>query len=221
MSKVFPKWINTLPLKIIVFAAILGGTVTAGVTYYFTPKYTRVGYQPIQPIPFSHQKHAGELGIDCRYCHVAVEKSAHSTIPSSQTCMNCHTPGMMPVNANNPRLAVVQTSFESGKPVPWVKVHQLPDYVYFNHSIHVNRGISCVECHGKVNEMETVRHEKPLSMTFCLDCHRNPAERLRDPKDVFNLDSKTLADQGRLDQAKTFVHDWNVTPPQSCSGCHR
>ena len=128
---------------------------------------------------------------------------------------------MMPINSNNPRLAVVQASFESGKPVPWIKVHQLPDYVYYNHAVHVNRGISCVECHGKVNEMDTIRHVKPLSMTFCLDCHRNPATRLRDPKDVYNLDSKTLAEQGHLDQAKADIIDWKITPPQSCSGCHR
>jgi hypothetical protein len=128
---------------------------------------------------------------------------------------------MMPVNSNNPRLAPVQTSFESGMPLPWVKVHQNPDYVYFNHSVHVNRGVSCVECHGKVNEMDVVRHEKPLSMAFCLDCHRDPASRIRDPKDVFNLDSRSLAEQGRIEDAHKFIKDWNVTPPQSCSGCHR
>ncbi|HEY5553076.1 MAG TPA: cytochrome c3 family protein [Opitutaceae bacterium] len=221
MSKVFPKWINTLPLKIVIFAGVVGGTVTAGITYYFTPKYTRVGYEPVQPVPFSHALHAGQLGMDCRYCHVGVEKSAHSTIPASQTCMNCHTPGMMPVNTNNPRLAPVQVSFESGVPVPWVKVHQNPDYVYFNHAVHVNRGVSCVECHGKVNEMEVVRHEKPLSMAFCLECHRDPAGRIRDPRDVFNLDSQTLVAQGRLEEAHKFIKDWNVIPPQSCSGCHR
>lgn len=221
MSKVFPKWSNALPLKIVIFLGILGGTVTAGVTYYFTPKYTRVGYAPTQPIPFSHALHAGQLGMDCRSCHTGVEKSARATVPTSQTCMTCHTPGMMPVNANNPLLSLVQTSFESGTPVPWVQVHQNPDYVYFNHAVHVSRGISCVECHGKVNEMEIVRHEKPLSMNFCLECHRNPGDRLRDPKDVFNLDSKTLAEQNRGDEAMRFIHDWKVTPGQSCSACHR
>ena len=107
--------------------------------------------------------------------------------------------------------------------MPWVRIHQNPDYVYFNHSVHVNRGVSCVECHGKVNEMTTVYQDQPHSMSWCLDCHRNPAGRIRDPKDVFNLDSARLADQGPegLKKAKAYIHDWKVLPPQSCSGCHR
>jgi formate-dependent nitrite reductase cytochrome c552 subunit len=146
-----------------------------------------------------------------------VEKSATSSLPAAQTCMNCHSQ----IKTTSPLLEVVRESFKTGDPVPWVKIHQAPDYVYFNHSVHVNRGVSCVECHGKVNEMSTVYHAKSHSMSFCLDCHRNPAAHIRDPKDVFNLDSQTLADQGKLDEATKFVHDWKVKPPQSCSGCHR
>jgi len=131
--------------------------------------------------------------------------------------MNCHSV----IKTASPLLEVVRESYRTGDPVPWVKIHQTPDYVYFNHSVHVNRGVSCVECHGKVNEMTAVYHAKPHSMSWCLDCHRNPAQRIRNPEDVFNLDSLTLADQGKLDQAKTFVHDWKVKPPTSCSGCHR
>ena len=105
--------------------------------------------------------------------------------------------------------------------MPWVRVHKAPDYVYFNHAVHVNRGVSCVECHGKVNEMKVVAHDQPQSMSWCLDCHRQPETRLRDSKDVFNLDSPTLAAQGRLDEAARRIRDWQIKPPQSCSGCHR
>jgi hypothetical protein len=217
MSKIFPKSANALPLQIIIFLGVLGGVAAAGITYYATPAYLRVGYQPVQPVPFEHSLHAGQLGIDCRYCHAAVEKSATSSLPAAQTCMNCHSI----IKTTSPLLEVVRQSYATGEPVPWVRIHQNPDYVYFNHSVHVNRGVSCVECHGKINEMTTVYQAKPHSMSWCLDCHRNPAERIRDPKDVFNLDSQTLAAQGKLAEAQKFVHDWKVNPPQSCSGCHR
>ena len=217
MSKLFPPSANKLPLQIIIYLGVLAAIATAGVTYYMTPKYTRVGYAPVQPVPFSHAKHVNEVGLDCRYCHSNVDQSYHSNVPTAQTCMNCHNL----IKATSPLLAPVRESYETGKPVPWIWIHQTPDYAYFNHSIHVNRGVSCVECHGKVNEMDTVTHMQPLSMGFCLDCHRNPEARLRDPKDIFNLDSKTLVEQGRTADAAKFVHDWKVKPPQSCSGCHR
>ena len=217
MSKIFPKSANFLPLQIVIFLTILAGVSTAAVTYYFTPKYLRVGYQPIQPVPFDHSLHAGNLGIDCRYCHASVEKSATSSVPTAQTCMNCHAT----IKPNSPLLEPVRESFKTGEPVPWVKIHQAPDFVYFNHSVHVNRGVSCVECHGKVNEMATVRHDESHSMGFCLDCHRDPASFIRDPKDIYNLNSKTLAEQGRLPEAIKHVTDWKIKPPQSCSGCHR
>ncbi|MBS0663423.1 MAG: cytochrome C [Verrucomicrobia bacterium] len=217
MSKLFPKSANKLPLQIIVYLVVLAGVVTAGATYYMTPKYTRVGYAPVQPVPYSHALHAGQLGIDCRYCHSNVEKSGVANLPTSQTCMNCHNQ----VKKDSPLLAVVRHSYETGEAVPWVKVHQTPDYVYFNHAIHVNRGVSCVECHGKINEMEVVTHAQPLSMGFCLDCHRNPAPRVREPGDVFNLDSATIAQKSGLEAAHKFLKDRNIKPPQSCSGCHR
>ncbi len=217
MSNIFPKSANALPLQIVIFLFVLGGVAAAGITYYATPAYLRVGYQPVQPVPFDHSLHAGQLGIDCRYCHAAVEKSGTSSIPAAQTCMNCHSQ----IKTASPLLEVVRESYKTGDPVPWVKIHQTPDFVYFNHSVHVNRGVSCVECHGKVNEMTTVYHAKPHSMSWCLDCHRNPAIRIRNPEDIFNLDSLTLAEQGKLEQAKGFIHDWKVKPPQSCSGCHR
>ncbi len=217
MSNIFPKSANKLPLQIIVYLVVLGGILTAGATYYMTPKYTRVGYAPVQPVPYSHALHAGQLGIDCRYCHSNIEKSGVANLPTAQTCMNCHNQ----VKKDSPLLAVVRHSFETGEPVPWVKIHQTPDYVYFNHAIHVNRGVSCVECHGHINEMEVVAHDKPLSMGFCLDCHRDPASHVREPADIFNLDSKTIAQNSGMQGARDFVTKRNIKPPQSCSGCHR
>ncbi|HTT57558.1 MAG TPA: cytochrome c3 family protein [Opitutaceae bacterium] len=217
MSLIFPKWSNRLPLQITIYLFVLGGTVTAGVTYYCTPKYLRVGYQPVQPVPYDHSLHAGQLGIDCRYCHSNVDQSGFANLPTAQTCMNCHKL----VKPQSPLLAVVRASFESGEPVPWVQIHKTPDYVYFNHAIHVNRGISCVECHGRINEMPVVYESQSLSMKFCLNCHRNPGEFLRAPADVYNLESPTLAAAGKAAAARAMIADWHIKPPQSCSGCHR
>ena len=217
MSNIFPKSANKLPLQIIVYLVVLSGIVTAGANYYMTPKYPRVGYAPVQPVPYSHALHAGQLGIDCRYCHSNIEKSGVANLPTAQTCMNCHNQ----VKKDSPLLAVVRHSYETGEAVPWVKIHQVPDYAYFNHSIHVNRGVSCVECHGKINEMEVVAHAKPLSMGFCLDCHRNPAGFVREKGDIYNLDSPTIAEKSGLEAAHKFLTDRNIKPPQSCSGCHR
>ena len=217
MSNIFPKSANRLPLQIVIYLCVLGGIATAGVNYYMTPKYTRVGYAPVQPVPYSHALHVGQLGLDCRYCHSNVDKSGYANLPTAQTCMNCHNA----VKKDSLLLAVVRNSYETGDPVPWVKVHELPDFVYFNHAVHVNRGVSCVECHGKVNEMKVVTHTQPLSMSFCLECHRDPASRVRQPEDIYDLDSPTIAATAGLEAGEKFVHDWNIKPPQSCTGCHR
>jgi len=222
MSDIFPKWTNRLPARILVGALIVGSSALAGVWYYFTPKYTRVGYQPIQPVPFSHATHANQLGIDCRYCHSAVEKSWYSNVPSSSTCMNCHSQ----VLKDDPRLALVRESAQTGRPIPWVQIHKVPDYVYFNHSVHVNRGFSCVECHGRIDQMIEVQHGKPLSMSFCLECHRNPAAKIRPLDKITDLawnwsaDPRAAADK-QLAEGKKMVHDWKVQSLQSCSACHR
>ncbi len=217
MSHVFPKWSNKLPLQIVIYLLVLGGTVTAGVTYYCTPKYLRVGYSPVQPVPYDHSLHAGQLGLDCRYCHSNVDQSAFANIPTAQTCMNCHSL----VKPQSPLLAVVRASYQTGEPVPWVQIHKTPDYVYFNHAIHVDRGISCVECHGKINEMPVVFHAQSLSMKFCLDCHRAPESRLRPPQDVYHLESPTLVAAGRAGQAAEMIRDWRIKPPDTCNACHR
>jgi hypothetical protein len=222
MPFTFPKWTNRLPLLVIIGVLMTGGGVTAAVWYYFTPKYTRVGYQPSQPVAFPHSVHVDQLGLDCRYCHSAVEKSWYSNVPAASTCMNCHNQ----VLKDDARLALVRESAATGKPMQWVQVHKVPDYVYFNHSVHVNRGVSCVHCHGSINKMDEVYHAKPLSMTFCLDCHRNPAPFLRPPDKVTDLDWTWDADPAaaarkQLAKGAEFVHDWKVNASQNCSACHR
>jgi hypothetical protein len=222
MSAIFPKWTNRLPLYLIACAVIGGGAVTAGAWYYLTPKYSRVGYTPVQPVAFSHAIHADQLGMDCRYCHNAVEKSWYSNIPASSTCMNCHNQ----VLKDDPRLALVRESAATGKPIQWVQIHRVPDYVYFNHSVHVNRGISCVECHGQINKMDEVYHAKPLSMTFCLDCHRDPASKLRPLDKITDLNwkwSDNPEENVRMQRlhGEQMLRDWKVESLQNCSACHR
>jgi len=219
---IFPKWTNWLPLALVVGAALAGGAVVTGVAVYCTPKYTRAGYQPVQPVPFSHKIHAGQLGVDCRYCHNSVEKSWFANLPGASTCMNCHNQ----VLKDDPRLQIVRDSAETGRPIPWVQVHKVPDYVYFSHQVHVRRGMSCVECHGRIDQMDEVRHAKPFSMSFCLDCHRNPAANIRPVDKVTNLGwqwstNAVEAEKMQAVNGKKFVHDWKVETLQSCSACHR
>lgn len=223
MSDVFPRWTNRLPGQIIFGLLLIGGVVTAGLNYYFTPKYTRVGYQPTQPVPFSHSIHVNQLGIDCRYCHDGVEKSWYSNVPAADTCINCHSA----VRADDPKLEPIRASYkDENKPVEWVQIHKLPDYVYFNHSVHVNRGVSCVECHGRVDKMDEVRHEKHFSMTFCLDCHRelspengDPNKRLRPLEKITDLAYDRSKDPANKD--RNFVKEWHVKTSENCSACHR
>ena len=222
MSDVFPKWTNKLPLQVIVGGVLVASAITAGCWYYLTPKYARVGYQPRQPVAFSHAVHAGQLGIDCRYCHNAVEKSWYSNIPASSLCMNCHGQ----VLKDDPRLALVRESAATGKPLPWVQIHRLPDFVYYNHAVHVNRGFSCVECHGPVDQMDEIRHEKPFSMTFCLDCHRNPAAKIRPLDKITDLHwqwSDNPKENARLQKlhGEKMVREWKVESLQHCATCHR
>lgn len=239
MANLFPRWSNWLPIKVLVCVSVIATAASAGVWYYFTPKYTKVGYQPIQPVPFSHNIHATQLGMDCRYCHSYVEVAAHSNVPNTQVCMNCHSQ----VQKENPKLAAVRESWKSGLPVTWVQIHKTPGFAYFNHSVHVNRGVSCFSCHGDLNKMEVVYANKPLSMGWCLDCHRAPEKNLRPRDQVFNLNWKPadenpekfiakygpLADGGnkipdQLSQEQigtVLKHNWNVRPPTDCAGCHR
>src|SRR5690349_3612745 len=147
MANFFPRWTNWLPLKIAIAAIFIGGGISVGMTYYFTPKYTKVGYERTQPVAFSHRLHAGELGLDCRYCHSYIEVSSHANVPTNQTCYNCHGPDKGQIRKESEKLAMVRDADKNLTPIQWIKVHKSPDFVFFNHSVHLNRGVSCVNCH--------------------------------------------------------------------------
>ena len=217
MANIFSRDANKWPLKVTIGFFLIIGLAVGGIWYYWTPKYTRVGYEPIQPVPFDHALHAEQLGMDCRYCHGNVEKSAAATVPSTETCINCH----QQVKKDSPKLAPLFKSWESGDPVEWVRVHKLPGYVYFNHSVHVGRGVSCVSCHGQVNEMTRIYHAKPLSMSWCLDCHRTPENHLRPLDKEFELNWKPEEGKTQLEMGEQLKKEWNVNPPVNCAGCHR
>ena len=224
MANIFPRGSNLLPLKIILCLVVAGGAVSLAVPYYFTPKYTRVGYQPQQPVNFPHDVHAGQLGIDCRYCHSFVEVAAHSNVPTTQVCMNCHSQ----VQKENPKLAPVRESWATGKSIEWVQIHKTPDYVYFNHSAHVNRGVSCVRCHGRVDKMPVVYHAEPHSMSWCLDCHRAPEEQVRPLSEITNLGWEAPRNEGESQTnaqkriGAEIVKKLHLNPPdKNCAGCHR
>lgn len=217
----FPRWANYL-LPALILLGIGGATyVPVLVTYGFSPTTWAVGYMPTQPVPFSHALHAGELGMDCLYCHTTVDKAAFAAIPPTQTCMNCHTA----IKPDSPKLAVVRESYATGQPIPWKKVHDLPDYAYFNHAIHVNKGVGCVSCHGRVDKMEVVYQSKPLTMAWCLECHRAPEQHLRPREEVTNLAwvpemiGKTQYELGTELKQKYNVHD--AAYMTSCYTCHR
>ena len=196
----------------------MGAPLLLGVVFFFlyygSPEYTDVGYEPDQPIDYSHKFHVGTLGLDCRYCHNFVETSSEANIPSTSTCMNCHNN----IRKESKDLAFLKNSYETNTPIEWVKVHMLPDYAYFDHSVHLNSGIGCVSCHGRVDQMEKVRQEEPLSMSWCLDCHRNPDQNLRPVSEITNMEWKSSKDDHWL---KDFKANHSIDPPQDCSACHR
>jgi Cytochrome c7 and related cytochrome c/Class III cytochrome C family len=174
-----------------------------------------------QPVQFSHKHHSGDDGIDCRYCHTSVETSASAGMPSTQTCMNCHSQ----LWADSPYLEPVRESWRTGKPIEWVRVHDLPDYSYFNHSIHVNKGVGCSSCHGKVDDMPLMLQASSLQMEWCLECHRSPERFLRPQDEVFNMawpsENKTKDQLALGNKLKRDNHIRSVESLTSCSTCHR
>jgi len=212
---VFPRWVNKLVL-ILPILVILGGLyVVVLVIYAASPRTTDIGYQPKQPVPYSHALHAGKLGLDCRYCHSTVEYAAHAALPPTQTCMNCH----QSIRAESPKLLPVRESYATGKPIEWIRVHDLPGFVYFNHSAHVRRGVGCVSCHGRVDKMDVVYQAQPLSMGWCLDCHRNPESSLRPLDKVTAMDWTPPEDPAVFGQRIRRQEDLN--PSTDCWTCHR
>ncbi|PKN59432.1 MAG: cytochrome C [Deltaproteobacteria bacterium HGW-Deltaproteobacteria-14] len=219
MAQIFPRWTNKIPLAVAVTTPVVLVGVIFAIWYWFSPKFTDVGYQPEQPVQFSHKLHAGTMGLDCRYCHNTVEQAAHAALPPAGTCMNCH--GNLDLGDRENRIKPIKDAFAGGAPVEWVRVHMLPDYAYFNHSVHLAAGVGCSSCHGRIDQMDTVFQDQPLSMSWCLDCHRNPQPNLRPRDQVTNM--------GWFDSPEAAAYDPNtdptrtraVAPPEHCSGCHR
>ena len=209
----FDYWFRRIVIGFLL-AAVLG---LVGLYYYGPQEYTRAGYAPLQPVPFSHAQHAGQLGLSCLYCHSGVDESPVAKIPPTQTCMNCH----QTIKPDSPKLALVKASFETGQPVPWVRVHKTPDYVFFNHAAHVRRGVGCVSCHGQINQMPVVIHEKSLSMGWCLDCHRHPESQLRPLTEVTNLGWRPAEGRSQQDLGRSLKEEFKVHAPEQCVGCHR
>jgi hypothetical protein len=179
---------------------------------------TQQGVAREQPVPFSHAHHVAGLGIDCRYCHTSVEVSSHANIPPTEICMNCHSQ----IWSNSATLEPVRESFRTGKPIPWVRVHDLPDFVYFNHSIHVNKGIGCETCHGRVDLMALTWQESSLQMEWCLDCHRAPQKYIRPREEVFTMGYEAPESQSTL--GTRLVKEYNIPDTgrlTSCNTCHR
>lgn len=195
MAQVFPKGANTLA-RTSLFCAVAAPLLL----FYVGSTITRSGFNtkvdvPLdQPIPFSHEHHANELGIDCRYCHTTVEKTAFAGIPPTHTCMSCHSQ----IWTNSPLLQPLRDSYATGVPLRWVRINKLPEFVYFNHAIHVNRGINCNNCHGPVQTMQLTYKGKPFFMKFCVDCHRNPEGYIRPKNEVFDLYYKNQKDPHNL-----------------------
>jgi len=214
--QIFHHSTNTLA-KVSIFGALfaVGGGLWLALEFNRSPYMTQAGVARIQPVQFSHQHHVGGMGLDCRYCHTSVEQAAVAGIPPTQTCMNCHSQ----IWSQSPELEPVRESFRSGKSLEWVRVHDLPEFAYFNHSAHVNKGMGCSTCHGRVDRMPLVWQEKSLQMEWCLECHRAPEKFVRPQHEVFNAAYEPPSDQ--LEMGRKLVQEYGLKPRTSCSTCHR
>lgn len=236
MSTVFPSWMNATPAIGAGVGAVAALGVVLGITYYFTPEFWEVGYAPDQPVYYDHQLHAGKLGIDCRYCHSNVEKSEHANVPDTATCMGCHSgdadeggAGLLnfqlwEAHQKNADLKVLRANSASGNPTEWLRIHKLPDYASFPHSAHVNAGISCYSCHGRIDRMQVVRQEESLSMGWCLNCHRDPEPHLIDTDSIRVTDlgavAAQLASDSQEESGARLAREKQLEPPQNCGACH-
>jgi hypothetical protein len=216
MAQIFHRSANVLA-KVSIFGAvfILAGIGWAVGAFVRSPYMTGVGVPIQQPVPFSHKHHVSDVGLDCRYCHTSVEQSSFAGIPPTKTCMNCHAQLFTDV----PMLEPVRESYRTGKPMQWVRVHNLADFVYFDHSIHVKKGIGCVTCHGPVDQMPLTWRANTLFMEWCLECHRQPERFVRPREQVFSMDWEPPRDQLAL--GKKLVSEYKIQKLTSCSICHR
>jgi hypothetical protein len=219
MPQVFHRSSNTLAKASIFGAVFLIAGLGWGLDQLNRSSYmTRAMEAREQPVPFSHKHHVGQLGIDCRYCHTSVEQTAYAGIPPTKTCMNCHSQ----IWTNADMLEPVRASFRTDQSIRWVKVHDLPDFVYFNHSIHVQKGIGCASCHGRVDHMNLTWQQNSLQMEWCINCHRNPEQYIRPKDQVFNM-AWTPPNGDQLALGRKLVKDYDIQVRllTNCSTCHR
>ena len=219
MAQLFNRSANNIAKISLIVAVILGGTAFYVYTQVARSSYITGQYlEKQQPVQFSHKHHVGDDGIDCRYCHTTVETAATAGIPPTQTCMNCHNQ----LWADSPYLEPVRASYRENKPIEWVRVHDLPEYTYFNHSIHVAKGVGCSTCHGQIDDMPAVYQENSLQMEWCLSCHREPEKFIRPQTEIYNMDwdgSNLSADERQVMKADYKIREAEVLT--SCSTCHR
>jgi Cytochrome c7 and related cytochrome c len=213
MGQIFHPSMNTVS-RVTIFgsAFILGGICWALWVYYRSAYQTQVGVVRSQPVQFSHEHHVGGLGIDCRYCHTSVETSPFAGIPATEICMQCHSQ----IWADSPKLHSVRESFRTGKSIEWTRVHDLPDFVNFDHSIHIKKGVGCISCHGRVDTMPLMWRNATLFMQWCIECHRDPGPSLRPASEVFSM-SVTKEDAA---SAKQLLEAHRVSSETNCSVCH-
>jgi hypothetical protein len=218
MAQIFHRSTNTIS-RVSIFGALffIAGLLWLIAQINRSAYITEVDVVRSQPVPFSHKHHVSGIGIDCRYCHVGVEENAFAGLPTTAICMNCHAQ----IWADSPMLEPVRRSFSTGQPLHWTRVHDLPDFVYFNHSIHVRKGVGCVTCHGRVDQMPLMRQAESLQMEWCLECHRNPQRFIRPVENVFQMDWSPAVPQEKLGAELVRRYDIRVRQLTDCSICHR
>lgn len=219
MPQIFHRSTNTIS-RVSIFGSVFILSFVFWALYQLqrSPYNTRAFVAREQPVQFSHKHHAGDDGIDCRYCHTTVETSSFAGFPPVKTCMNCHSQ----LFSDSEYLALVRDSFKNLQPIKWTRVHDLPDFVYFNHSIHVNKGVGCSTCHGRVDQMPLMWQVASLQMEWCLKCHRNPAAYVRPRDQVFNMEWQPPGNQ--IEEGNKLVEQYHIQDPRvitSCSTCHR
>jgi hypothetical protein len=216
MSQIFQRSANTIS-KVSIFGilSLVGGLILLMIVLQRSTYVTRAHEFIEQPIQFSHLHHVTDDGIDCRYCHTSVETSAFAGIPPTKTCMNCHSQ----LFSTEPILEPVRASFREDKPLHWVRVHDLPDFVYFNHSIHIKKGIGCESCHGRVDQMPLTVQEQSLQMEWCINCHRHPENYVRPRSEITTMGYRPPVPQSVL--GPELVKEYGINSLTSCSTCHR
>ncbi len=219
MHQLFPPSSNFISKISILAGVIILAAVTAGLVWYgHSPTFTKVGVQIPQPVPFPHKLHIVSLGLNCRYCHAGVDQSSFADLPPAETCMTCHSQ----IAVNDPILQPIRDSYNNGTPLVWNRVNRLPDYVYFNHQIHIDKGVGCETCHGRMDKETTAVRAVYFYMDTCLNCHRDPSKFLRPQANIYDMGYKPSESQAVL--GAQLMKEYNIMPASqltNCSICHR